>query len=190
MTMVAAFAALSMNAQDYYVGGALGFQTQSYDGDNLGNTIMFMPEVGMKVDDQWSIGVVVGYGNTKRSKNATGTVDLNTSVFKIAPYARYTAFKFGAVNVFADGVFSLVSGNQESYNAITNSADDNKYTKWGIAIQPGIAYNISDNFSLVAKFGNLIGYENSKPDGGKATTTLDILSLSGNNLSFGFYYNF
>lgn len=189
MTMVAAFAAVSMNAQnDMYVGGSLGFSTTSYDGNNMGNTFKILPEVGMKLDENWGIGVVVGYSNTKRTKEATGTVDLNSNAFTIAPYVRYTAFTFGNVNIFADGIFQYVSGNDESAKA--GSAVDNKYNTWGLAIQPGVAYNISDNFSLVAKFGSLVGYSSYKPDGGEATNTFSLLDLKTTGLSFGFYYNF
>ena len=107
--MVAAFAALSMNAQnDMYVGGSLGFSTTSYDGNNMGNTFKILPEVGMKLDENWGIGVVVGYSNTKRTKEATGTVDLNSNAFTIAPYVRYTAFTFGNVNTRENnGIFNF-----------------------------------------------------------------------------------
>ena len=43
-----------------------------------------------------------------------GTPDLTRSTFTFAPYARYTALKFGPVNVFADGQFSYDMTNNET----------------------------------------------------------------------------
>ena len=189
MTLAAAFVAVSMSAQNnMYVGGSLGYTSTSYDGDAQQSTLKFIPEFGVQLNDQWGVGIEIGYSATT---NKTLPKDITSSTFSFAPYARYTALKFGPVNVFADGQFSYDMINAQSYNVGTNSVDDNKVNAWKIAIKPGIAYNVTDNLSLVAKLGDIIGYRSSKPDvsGAKATTTLSILDLS-NAISFGVFYNF
>ena len=94
------------------------------------------------------------------------------------------------MNVFADGQFSYDMTNNETVG-LGGNAEDNKENAWKIAIKPGIAYNITDNLSLVAKLGDVIGYRSSKPDadGAKATTTFSFLDLS-NAITFGIFYNF
>ncbi len=91
--------------------------------------------------------------------------------------------------MFVDGKFAYSQNNNETN--VAGKATDNKTNAWGLYVQPGIAYNLNDNFALVAKFGNILGYSSSKPDadGAKATNTFQVLNLT-NDISFGFYYNF
>lgn len=184
LTMIAAFAAISMNAQSQmYVGGSLGYQSTAYDGTSTGSSLSFVPEFGVQLDEKWGVGVELGY-TTSTTK---GTPDLTSSKFSFAPYARFTALNFGPVSVFADGQFTYYTGNNEA--AVAGAAVDNKYNGWGIAIKPGIAYNVTDNFAFVAKFGDVLGYSSQKPDGGKASTTLNVLRLN-NTINFGLFYKF
>lgn len=183
--MLAALAAVSMNAQNnMYVGGSLGFATTTYDGDTQGTAFSILPEFGVQLSDKWGVGVTVGYNWMKNN----GTPDLTSDSFEFAPYVRFTPVKLGSVNVFVDGVVGFTTGNVEA--AVGSVVVDNKFTNWGIGIQPGIAYNINEKFSLVAKFGNLLAFTSNKPKDGKATNTFSVLDLNGNDLSFGFYYNF
>lgn len=185
MTVVAAFAAVTMNAQ-MYVGGSLGYSTSSYDGKTQRSAFTLLPEFGMQFNEKWGAGVELGYSS---STNEASDAKPSNTAFTFAPYARYTALKLGAVNVFADGKFAYTSRNNQTANG--DKAVDNKYNVIGLYVQPGIAYNLNKQFSLVAKFGDIISYSSSKPDadGAKATTTFSLLNLS-NAVSFGFYYNF
>ena len=48
MTLVAAFAAVSMNAQtNMYIGGSLGYSTTSHDGSTLNTKFSFIPHFVM-----------------------------------------------------------------------------------------------------------------------------------------------
>jgi len=190
MTIAAAFVAVSMSAQ-MYVGGSLGFTSSSYDGKGTGTYFELMPEFGMQFSDKWGAGIEIGYSNFG-DKTQSDKVTINSNEFRFAPYARFTALKLGPVNVFFDGQFTYAMGNDQNLgynNAGDPIAVDGKYSRFGIAIKPGICYNINDKFSLVSKFGNAIAWNSSKPDGGKSTTTFSLLRLS-NAVSFGFYYNF
>ena len=186
MTMAAAMVAVAMNAQNFYAGGSLGYTTRSYDGSTLNSTFRFIPEFGISFNENIGVGVELGYSS---STNETSDPKLTNSTFTFAPYFRYTPLHIGKVNVFADGKFSYSANNNEQ--AINGKAEDNKTNTWGFYVQPGIAYNLNDKFSLVAKFGNILGYSSSKPDvsGAKATTNFQFMNLS-NAVQFGFYYNF
>ena len=187
MTMAAALMAVSMNAQNMYVGGSLGFTTTSYDGKTTNSTLKFIPEFGVSFNNLMGVGMEIGYSSS--TKEATEP-KLTNSTFTFAPYFRLTPLHWGKVSVFADGKFALSMNNNEQAGPNGNAVD-NKTNTFGIYVQPGFAYNLNDKFTLVSKFGNLLGYRSSKPDadGAKATNTFSFMDLS-NNVQFGFYYNF
>ena len=92
--------------------------------------------------------------------------------YAINPYARYTFYRTGNLSLFADAGFAYAKLEQAGYDA----------KGWEVGIDPGIAYNLSEKFSITAKFGYL-GYsdiEESKKFG---------LSLD-NDISFSLYYSF
>ena len=187
MTMVAAFAAVSMNAQ-VYVGGSLSFASVSNQkavGDKSETTFKIMPEIGYNLNEEWAIGAVIGYqsnkwDNVEQGDNAFGTNTLSgisESAFTFNPYARYTFAKLGQVNLFVDGGVDFT----------TYSKSD--ATKLGIGFKPGVAVNLTDELSFVSHLG-FIGWNMFNPDGDDNNTNAFGLDLSGANLSFGLYYNF
>lgn len=182
MTIVAAIAAVSVNAQ-VYVGGGIGFA--SYDnGAKSYTSFKFLPEIGYVLDEDMAIGVTFGYeqGSVDAAINSTvGSVDA-PKTFSVAPYLRYNFVKMGKVAIFADG--------QLSYKNIDNKdINGQKYNSFGIGVLPGIAVNFNDKLSFVSHLGYL-GYNQIKSDadGAKAQSSVG-LNLT-NGLTFGLYYNF
>ncbi len=182
MTIAAAFAAVTMNAQ-VYVGGGIGFA--SHDNGNKSYTsFKFMPEIGYSLDEDMAIGITFGYeqGNVDEAIiSDKGSLDAPKS-FSIAPYLRCNFAKFGPVTLFGDA--------QLSYSNIDNKDIDGlKYNKFGVGILPGVAVSLTKELSFVSHFGYL-GYNQIKSDadGAKATSSVG-LNLT-NGLSFGLYYNF
>ena len=186
MTLVAAMMAVTMNAQNnFYVGGSIGYSSSSYDGSSVSSSLTFLPEAGIQFNEKMAVGVEIGYKATTDERS-----NLTNSTFKFAPYFRYTILQLGKVAVFGDGKFSYSTTNNEQAGS-DGKPEDNKTNTWGLYVQPGISYSLNDKFSLVAKFGNVLGYSSSKRDvnGAKATTTFQFLNLN-NAVSFGLYYNF
>ena len=179
MTLAAVAVAATMNAQ-VYVGGGVGFQTSSYDG-NSETYFKIMPEIGYNLDENWAVGISVGYGETKTKVKEEGiTMTAKVKSFSVAPYARYTFAKFDKVNLFVDGGVEYVH---------TKSGDD-KNNQFAIGLKPGVAVNLNDKLSFVAHVG-FLGYKYDKDDyeGAKAANTFG-LDIDGSSLSFGLYYNF
>ena len=187
--MAAALMAVTMNAQNnMYVGGSLGYSTRSYDGSTLDTQFSLIPEFGVQFNENMGVGVELGYSSDK--DESTANLTTTTSTFKFSPYFRYTAIKMGNLSFFGDGKFSYSTSKTENKTNNGNTTDQT-VNGWGLYVQPGMAYSLNDKFSLVAKFGNIIGYSSSKPDvsGAKSTNRFQLLNLT-NNISFGFYYNF
>lgn len=171
LTMMAAMVAVVMDAQ-IYVGGAVGFQTVSHDGNST-TSFTLKPEAGYNLNEDWAIGMAFGYSESGKDESKVKT-------FIINPYVRYSAVKFEKVTLFLDGGFEYINNKYDSY----------KNNKWGIGVKPGIAVALTDNFSLVSHLG-FLGYSSSKPDydGAKATKTFGV-DLDTNHIDFGLYYNF
>lgn len=173
--MVAAFAAMSMNAQ-LYVGGSFAFEawsSQKKAGDKSETVFKLMPEIGYNLTDEWAIGTVIGY----QSDKFNGVNGISESAFTIAPYARYTFTKLGKVNLFVDGGVGFTSASKADW------------TELQIGFLPGLAVNLTDNLSFVSHIG-FIGYDLVNPDGDDNNISKFGLSLDGTDISFGLYYTF
>ncbi len=181
MTLAAVCVAATMNAQTY-VGGSVGFQTSSQDG-NSETYFTILPEIGYNLNENWAVGVSVGYGQSKTKvkeelDGGTATITEKVKTFKISPYARYTFVKFDKVNLFLDGVVGY------EYTDFAGT----KVNSFGIGVKPGVAVNLNEKLSFVAHAG-FLGYEYDKAKEGKAVNTFGV-NVDGSNLSFGIYYNF
>ncbi len=175
MTLAAVCVAATMNAQ-VYLGGSVGFQTSSCDGDSE-TYFQLLPEIGYNLNENWAVGVAVGYGQSK-TKVSGSTAKIKA--FTVAPYARYTFLKFDRVNLFLDG------GVDYTRTSILGT----KTNAFGVGIKPGVAVNLNDKLSFVAHAGFLgYNYEKVDVDGAKAVNTFGA-AIDATNLSFGVYYNF
>ncbi len=74
-----------------------------------------------------------------------------------------------------DGGFGISTGKHKGFDSETG---------FEIGFKPGLAFNLTENFSLVAHYG-FLGYRD-KYNGNSVSG----LSLSGNGLSFSLYYKF
>ena len=169
---------LTVNAQ-VYVGGGVGLLTSSYDG-NSETYFSILPEIGYNINEDWAVGIAVGYGEAKSKVNVAGVkVTEKVKTFQIAPYARYTFAKFDKVNLFVDG---SVGYKHENFAGV-------KTNTFAVGFKPGVAVNLNDKLSFVAHVG-FLGYQNDKVKGDDKSTNTFGLNLDGSNLSFGVYSNF
>lgn len=163
-----AMMALTANAQ-MYVGGSVCFTSikDSKDADAR-NTFVLAPEVGYNLNENWSVGGSIEYTNWTEG-------DADGDSFGITPYVRYTFCKEGMVNLFVDGGL-----NYTSFGSKNGS-------RFGLGVRPGIAVNVNDKISLVAKTG-FFGYTKYDKDAGEGS--IFGLGVDNSDLSFGVYYNF
>ncbi len=168
------FVAISASAQ-VYVGGSFGISSnkvEASDEEVKTTTFKILPEIGYELDENWSIGTVIGYEYQK-----SGDLKLNT--FTVAPYARYSFLNSDLVRLFADGGFGFSTSKVKGYDALNS---------WNIGIRPGIAVKLSDHFSLIAKYG-FFGYSKNETVGGGEVKNFG-LSFDTDELNFGFHYIF
>ena len=165
--------AITANAQ-VYVGGTFGVGSDKVEteGTEVKNTTFkILPEVGYELNEDWSVGTVVGYEYNKSG-------DVKTNTFTIAPYARYFFLNSDVVRLFADGGFGFSTSKTKGNDALNS---------WNIGIKPGIAIKLSDHFCLVAKYG-FLGYS-KKENHGYESENVGI-DFDTDELNFGFHYIF
>ena len=195
--MVAACAALTMNAQ-MYVGGGLNFSTSSNKTNptaELTNTkIGIAPEFGMALDDKMGVGIILNF-NTEKDKTentlANTSNEVTKTTFEIKPYLRYQVLKYGRANVFVDGGVDFDITSQKDYKAGMGL---------GLFVTPGIAYNINETWSIAAKMNDMFTFGYRKQPIADVAGAPDApssikagLSTGGFNvgdLTFSVYYNF
>lgn len=176
VTLVVILMTIGANAQ-VYVGGSLGFgsgkgSTKDFESDIKSTTFKILPEIGYELNENWSIGTVIGYEYSKLD-------DSKINTFTVAPYARYSFFKSDLVRLFVDGGFGFSTAKIKDNDDALNS--------WNVGLKPGLAIKLSDNFCLVAKYG-FLGYDCSKYGEVKAHNFG--LNFDTDELNFGFHYIF
>lgn len=176
-TLAAAVVAVSVNAQ-VYVGGNVGIASID-NGDDSETVYSLLPEVGYNFNKDWAVGAQFGWskGNlySEAGDLALGDVSL-THTFEFNPYVRYTFVHTKLVDVFCDGSLG--------YKHYNNSGD-----QYSIGFKPGIALNLNENFSLVARVG-FAGYQTFNPKGDGDNTDVWGLDFDGNHIQLGINFKF
>ena len=196
MTLAAVAMAATMNAQTY-IGGGIGFNNSKNPHGNTETTetgFRIAPEVGYNLDEKWAVGIALDFGYEKdktEDKASNISSETKTTTFKVKPYARYQALQWGKANIFVDGGVNFGISKPEDYKAGLDL---------GLFITPGVAFNVSDKWSIVAKLNDMftLGYSKGSvpdvPNAPDAPTSFEAgLSTGGFNLgslTFGVYYNF
>lgn len=168
-------ASLATSAQ-VYVGGSFGFQSiKPYDGAKTSTTFSIKPEIGYNLDENWAVGIQLGYSSTNANDDFEKT-DKTIAIINVAPYARYTFAKTGIASFFVDGGLTF-----DFYTA------DAEGTVWGIGVRPGVKLAVSEKVDLIAKLGYL-GYAAANEKAGKGNAFG--FGIDNTDLEFGVNFNF
>ena len=195
MTLAAVAVAATMNAQ-MYIGGTfnLGFENKLTDvdgNDATGMAFQIKPEIGFGLDEKSSVGFVIGFGmtNNTNEKMLDGAAALigkgvktdKTAIqFEIAPYYRYKFLQFDKIDIFVDAQVGFIYTKLDEWNNTT----------FNIGVRPGVAYNVNDKFSFVAKFGQGLFFQSSKDKDSDAKSKFGLNANTLAPLEIGMYYNF
>ena len=131
LVLVLAMMAFTAKAQ-LYVGGGL-----SFIGTGAGAAFSIAPEVGYNINDNMAVGGSIGLG-----------LESGETVLSVDPYFRFYFAEVGPVRFFGDAHFNLSNVWETGEPTVTT---------WGIGVRPGLAVNLTDNWSIVAHVASL-GY--------------------------------
>lgn len=182
LAVVAVATVFGASAGDGYIGGNIGFEHNEKKGEAQTNSFTILPELGYNLNDNWAIGTTIGY----TYKHLNGQ-DINNNLFQFNPYARYTYFRSdnNLVQLFVDGGAGIGLGWTEYDNDDSSTA-----VTWNVGLRPGVAFNFTKNFSVVAHVG-FLGYKGANRAAYNAGYDRNGgVYLNGNDLTLGFYYNF
>lgn len=178
-------ATLAASAQ-VYVGGGLGLGSSKadYDGAEATTTFRITPEIGYHLDDNWAVGIALGYGHSK-------TGDVKTDIFSIEPYARYTFVKWNDVGLFIEGGlgYSHAKESEEMTTGGKTIEVSEKTNEFYIGVRPGLSIALNNKLTFMTKIGWL-GYSSVDYDSKNYKVNDFSLDFDTNNIVFGLYYNF
>lgn len=169
------------NAGDGYIGGSLGFQHKEESGKPQTNQFTILPEIGYNLNSQWAIGTTIGYTYTHQCG-----VKISEHLFQFDPYARFTYFRTGnnLVQLFVDGGAGIGVGSVDY-----DGHDSDTAVTWNVGLRPGVAFNFTDNFSVVAHVG-FVGYEGANRAAFANHPRRGGIMFDTRDLTLGFYFNF
>lgn len=182
LAVVAIASVFGASAGDGYVGGSLGYMHKDQSGTTT-NQFTILPELGYNINNQWAVGTTIGYDY----KHWCGQ-SKSLHLFNFNPYARFTYFRTGnnLVQLFVDGGAGIGLGSYD----YGKGSDSHTAVTWNIGFRPGVAFNVTKQFSIVAHLG-FVGYQganNAAYAGGEPRK--GGISFDTNDLTLGFYYNF
>jgi len=155
-----------------YLGGSFNI---THDGDRDATEFTLAPEIGYKLNKNWEFGAEIGY--THNSKDwAYKDEDFDVNSFHFAPYARWSYLNKGMFHLFLEGGFGFSTSKVEDHDSKNG---------FEIGIKPGMAFDVADHFSFIAKFG-FLGYR----DDYKYDNSVSGISVNTEDLSIGFVYSF
>ena len=150
MMAVMAVAALSANAQTW-VGGELGFTSSHVNGAGTSKEFSIKPEVGFGLNEKFDVAIALGYTySSDKLKNQLGGGKFSTNTFEVSPYVRYKFVKAGNFFAFVDGGLEYATTH---YNGVSKNENE-----FGVYVQPGIAYSVSNKVTLVSHLGEGLYY--------------------------------
>lgn len=146
------------NAQEigqFWLGGSLGFWSDKDKNSESVVSFKLIPEIGYAINDNFGIGVSLGYSSHEYLDQYNEKEGYNT--FTFSPFLRWAFLKGHFGGLFLDSGIAFEYGEPKH--------SDRK--SYGIAagFRPGVAVNVSHNVSITGKFG-FIGYQYVKTDFG------------------------
>ena len=170
----------------WYVGGIVGYNTQSSDQAKNPTTNMwyFGPEIGTFFNANWSAGLVLGLDGMSQ-KNDDGDI-MKRSSFVPNLYGRRWWNVGEKLNLFAGLDASFGSGSTTMYDQNNNGEETKEdFSSFSSNINAGVAYALAQRWTLLLKFAAL-GY--SSETTGDITTTQFGLVADGNITSNQFIF--
>ncbi|MDR0863811.1 MAG: porin family protein [Candidatus Symbiothrix sp.] len=187
--VVALLGIVSVNAQ-FYVTGALGYSssnTKTDDGGKLdSHSFTIAPAIGYYLNDKLEIGLsVVEQSTTSQPIMTLAGVyvftETKTQMLSVAPYLRYSVFKFnkfsvlGSVSIYA-GKGKIENKNASLYSGATETTKQTE-TVWGASIYPTLRYDLSNKIAIFSHLTFLqLGYSQTKIEDGHTTNNFDFIA--------------
>ena len=155
------------NAQHFWVGGAVGFESSSFELEtrpdyHKTSSFSVMPEIGFSLSNRFDIGLSGGFGTERHRFSVSGSSwggpwrhsdDNRVRSWAIAPFVQYTALEFGRLRLLCRATVGF-----ESHKGIMPTIgwdgvefehhDDARFSGFSANITPFVHFDISHRISL------------------------------------------
>lgn len=179
--------AAAQEAGQFWTGGTVGIWSSKVKGGDSQLSFKVMPEFGYNFTDNLAVGIALGGAHThgestKFDNNILQAAEGSTNEYTVSPFLRYSFIKGDLGSIFFDGGVG--------YTWAKGCSGGLKANQLEVGIRPGLALNVSNNVSLISKFG-FLGYQNTKTDvvteagKGSVKTNSFGLDLDMRNIQFG-----
>ena len=169
LTMVASSFVAMAQKGNWYVGGVVGFASNTAKATNgfktTSSSWAFGPEGGTFLKDDIQLGLALGLGGSSE-KDDNGKIFTSTN-FSPTVYVRKFFKVTDDFSMFAGFYLNYLSGKTTDYNPTTESTQSGIGLRLGV----GVAYALSPRFTAVGQYG-LMGYQSvtNKVDGNNTGT--------------------
>ncbi len=168
--------------------GNLSFGSSTNDNGTTevkNNNFTFSPKVGYFLSDKLALGVELGVGSGKE-ETTVGNVSTEdkTNSFNAGVFARYYFLDLGQrFKTYTEAGLGFGSGKSE-----TDGTENYKDNNFGIGIDLGINYFVTEKFAINFGLNNVLSYNSNKrefPGGGETKSN----SFNGNLNVFNNFFN-
>jgi hypothetical protein len=154
------------------VGGNVGIsssknENSQFETKNTAST--FDPYVGYQFDNHWTAGAVVSVVSNKQTVASSPEQVSKSTNFAAGPFIRYTQKLSDVFLVY--GQLQGTFGGYKNTSSLGSVSTTSKGSAFGATLFPAVFINLKNNFGLNFNFGGL-AYGSSKPDGGKANSSV------------------
>ncbi len=179
---------LSLQAQ-LFVGGNIGFNSSGGKTETPNNNydltknfgIDFNPMAGYYLNEDMAVGVRLVTSVDKSTTPPTfpngDETKTSSSNLGFMPFIRYHFIRFNKFSVYGQGQIGVTFGSQKT-NIGNNETANTKSTNFGISLNPGISFDVSDNFSLETSI-NAFGLGYSVTTNNNETTSVKTTTSNG-----------
>lgn len=200
LTAVAVFGLSNVNAQDeaektfgfekgnIILEGGLNFgsSTEEQDGfETKTSDFNFSPKAGYFINDKFAVGVELAVGSGKVENTFEGqSVEDKTSSFSAGVFARYYFLDLGKrFKTFAEAGVGFGSSTLEEEGI----EEDLETSGFGIGVDLGINYFVTENFAIVFGLADVLSYSSTTTERGEFES--DTNSFNGNLNVFNNFFD-
>src|SRR5690554_6521180 len=152
MLMLVAFATSAAFAQTkMWVGGTLS--VASSDNGTVQSATTCMPQFGMHLTENWSLGGSLGFSS---SKTEAGGIESKSNVTSIVPFVRYWISQPGTFRFFRQRELPL-----RFYGGDVHDNDLDSYNSVGLVLRPGVGISLSERWGLTMLMPPVFSSENT-----------------------------
>jgi outer membrane protein len=137
-----------------WVGGTIS--VRSSDNGTSETSTTFMPQFGMHLNSNWSVGGSLGFSSSS-SNNGFSETKFNTT--SIVPFARYWFSQAGNVRFFGQAELPL-----RFHGGETDGVDHDSYSSVGLVARPGLGFSLSERWGLTMLMPPVLSFVNSDGD--------------------------